>query len=87
MTSFLRREPGKLSSYPAPNLTHFGSRTTLAAGILPNNEENLRKWLANPNGVKPGNRMAQLASAYHDDRLRLTPDDISALVAYLRSLQ
>ncbi len=87
MTSFLRREPGNLSPYPAPNLTHFASRTTLAAGILPNTDENLQKWLQNPNRVKPGNHMAQLAAAYNDPNLRLTDDNVSALVAYLRSLQ
>ena len=87
MTSFLRREPGKLSSFPAPNLTHFASRTTLAAGIRPNTDEDLREWLQNPNEVKPGNRMGELAGAYNDSKLRLTGDNVDALVAFLRSLQ
>ncbi len=87
MTAFLRTEPGKPAPYPAPNLTHFGSRTTLASATLDNTEDNLRKWLEAPNKVKPGNHMAKLAGAYTNPNLRLTPNDISALVAYLRSLK
>ena len=87
MTSFLRTEPGKPSAYPAPNLTHFASRTTFASAIVDNTNDNLRKWLENPNTVKPGNHMAQLAGAYTNPSLHLSSDDISALVAYLRSLQ
>jgi len=40
-----------------PNLTHVGSRTTIAAGVLENNPEQLARWLHNPNLVKPGNKM------------------------------
>ncbi len=38
----------------APDLTHLGSRTTLAAGTLTNTPENLAKWLKNPQSVKKG---------------------------------
>jgi cytochrome c oxidase subunit 2 len=41
----------------APDLTHFGSRTTLAAGLLENNPEQLHRWIHNPGAVKPGNKM------------------------------
>lgn len=41
----------------APDLTHFGSRTTLAGGLLENNPANLHRWITDPNGVKPGNKM------------------------------
>lgn len=41
----------------APDLTHFGSRTTLAAGLLENTRENLHRWIVHPNDVKPGNKM------------------------------
>ncbi len=69
----------------APNLTHFDSRITMAGGILGNTEENLRAWLTDPEGVKPGNRMARLATAFNhpDSSSRLTSEDIDALVAYL----
>jgi cytochrome c oxidase subunit 2 len=43
-----------------PDLTHFGSRATFAGGVLENNPENLRKWLENPQAVKPGNLMPDL---------------------------
>ncbi|MBI3967265.1 MAG: cytochrome c oxidase subunit II, partial [Chloroflexi bacterium] len=41
----------------APNLTLFGERRTIAAAMMPNTPENLRKWLKNPPGVKPGAKM------------------------------
>lgn len=62
----------------APNLTHFGSRQTLAAGVLDNTTENLARWLKNPSAVKPGSLMPNLG---------LSESDITALIAYLQSLQ
>lgn len=41
----------------APDLTHVGARTTIAAGLLENTKENLHRWIAHPNEVKPGNKM------------------------------
>ncbi|HVU88714.1 MAG TPA: cytochrome c oxidase subunit II [Pirellulales bacterium] len=38
----------------APDLTHLMSRTTLASGLIENNEENLRRWIADPQNVKEG---------------------------------
>jgi cytochrome c oxidase subunit 2 len=61
-----------------PNLTHVGSRSTIAAGILPNTEEGLARWLRDPVGEKPGSLMPKPP---------LTEDEIMALVAYLRSLR
>ena len=61
-----------------PDLTHFGSRKTLAAGLFPNRPEELARWLADPPAVKPGALMPKLP---------LTPEQISALVAYLGSLK
>ena len=49
-----------------PNLTLFGSRTTMAAGIRENTVENLTEWLRDPSKVKPGNRMVREASVYCD---------------------
>lgn len=40
-----------------PDLTHVGSRTTIAGGLLENSEENLIRWLHEPDQVKPGNLM------------------------------
>lgn len=41
----------------APDLTHVGARSTIAAGVLENNDQNLHRWIAHPNEVKPGNKM------------------------------
>jgi len=70
-----------------PNLTHFGSRRQLASGILDNTQANLRRWLLDPNEVKPGNVMGEAAAIYVNPDKALTEPQISALVAYLRSLE
>lgn len=64
---------------PGPNLSHFGSRRRLAAGVLANTPENLARWLRDPQAVKPGSLM----------RLPhpLTEAQIDALVAYLMAHQ
>ena len=64
-----------------PNLTHFGSRQTIAAGTLDNTPENLYHWLDEPNVVKRGNLMSVVIK---DDTL--SPDEITELVTYLESL-
>lgn len=61
-----------------PDLTDFGSRTTLAAGMLANTPENLAAWLRDPQGVKPGALMPKLP---------LSDGDIEALTAFLYSLE
>ena len=37
-----------------PDLTHLMSRSTIAAGMLPNNPGYLSGWIADPQGQKPG---------------------------------
>ena len=61
-----------------PDLTHLGTRTTLAALVLPNNRAALEEWLRDPQHVKPGNRMP---------RVSLSDADYRALAAYLESLR
>lgn len=61
-----------------PDLTHIGSRVTLGAGILANNRGNLAGWIANPQPLKPGNRMPP---SY------LPAGDLLALVNYLETLE
>lgn len=41
----------------APDLTHIGARTSLAAGVLENSAERLHQWLKDPEYFKPGNKM------------------------------
>ena len=67
-----------------PNLTHFGRRRTLAAGIVENNAENLAAWVRNAPAMKPGSLMPQLGG---DIPNGLSDDQISYIVAYLQSLQ
>lgn len=43
-----------------PDLTHLMSRTTIAAGMLPNNIGYLSGWIADPQAVKPGTKMPNL---------------------------
>jgi cytochrome c oxidase subunit II len=62
----------------APDLTHFGSRTTFAGAIFDNNEEELAAWLRDPPAVKPGALMPDYG---------LTEDQIQSLVGYLMSLK
>jgi cytochrome c oxidase subunit 2 len=38
----------------APDLTHIASRRQLGAGIMDNTPENLRRWMKDPQEVKPG---------------------------------
>jgi len=68
-----------------PDLTHFGSRTTVAAAMLDNTSANLHLWLTDPNGVKPGNIMWK--QGYVGYNIQLTSADVDALVAYLLSLK
>ncbi|MBP6507887.1 MAG: cytochrome c oxidase subunit II [Opitutaceae bacterium] len=84
----------------APNLTHIGSRTTIAGGLLENNSAQLARWLHEPNEVKPGNKMyngygpssMQGYVVKNEDgsvtpHITLTDADVTALVAYLESLK
>ena len=41
----------------APDLTHVGARTTIAAGVLENSAGRLAQWLHDPEYFKPGNKM------------------------------
>jgi len=68
-----------LLALQGPNLSHFGGRQRIGAGVLANTDENLARWLRDPQGVKEGSLM-KLARP-------LTEDEISALVAYLRAHQ
>ena len=67
-----------------PNLTHIGSRSMIAAGLIENNAEQLQRWIHDPGSVKPGNKMAK---AYIDNNIKLTNEEEHALVAYLQSLK
>ena len=61
-----------------PNLTHFGSRKTLAANMMANTADNVARWIENPEHMKPGARMPNLG---------LRGEQSKALAAYLLSLK
>ena len=62
----------------APDLTRIGSRTTLAAGTLPNTRGHLAAWILDPQGIKPGSFMPPTP---------LEPQDLHALLDYLEGLR
>jgi cytochrome c oxidase subunit II len=61
-----------------PDLTHVGSRTTIAGGVLANSADALRAWIADPQRYKPGALMPKVP---------LSSADLDAVVAYLESLK
>jgi cytochrome c oxidase subunit II len=60
-----------------PDLTDFGDRYTIGAGVMANNRGNLGGWLIDPQNRKPGNRMPPA---------NLDGEELQALIAYLESL-
>jgi cytochrome c oxidase subunit II len=62
-----------------PDLTHVGSRQSLAAGALPNNADALRRWIARTTRVKPAAHMPAFGM--------LPTDAVDALAIYLEGLQ
>ncbi len=77
-----------------PNLTHFGSRNTLAAGLYPNDTRNLRAWLKNSRAMKPGVTMPTLGLGETDPITKqkvtaggLTDQQIADIAAYLQALK
>ncbi|WP_247436170.1 cytochrome c oxidase subunit II [Bradyrhizobium sp. 44] len=61
-----------------PDLTHIGSRTTIAAGTLPNTPATLGAWIADPQHIKPGNLMPKMP---------LQSDELIAILHYLEQLK
>ncbi len=43
-----------------PDLSHFGDRPTIAAGLMPNTTANLAEWMNNTQTLKPGVKMPEL---------------------------
>lgn len=62
-----------------PDLTHAGSRHSLAAGTLPNNIGAFAGWIAASQHIKPGNRMPSFD--------HFSGEDLRAIAAYMESLQ
>jgi cytochrome c oxidase subunit II len=62
-----------------PDLTHIGSRRTVGAGILANTTENRARFIREVEAIKPRSRMP----SYN----MLTPEEATAIAAYLGSLK
>jgi cytochrome c oxidase subunit 2 len=60
-----------------PDLTHLASRRTLAAAQIRNTSAELRAWIADPQGIKPGARMPNLG---------LSQTEYDEIAAYLEGL-
>ncbi|WP_265518667.1 cytochrome c oxidase subunit II [Nitratireductor luteus] len=61
-----------------PDLTHVGSRRSLAAATLPNDAEAFARWIKDNQHIKPENLMPPYEN--------LEPDDLTAIAAYLEGL-
>ena len=79
-----------------PNLTHVGSRSTIAAGRFPNAAAYLALWIKNARAMKPEVLMPTLGLNEYDPVLKakvtsanggLTDQQIADIVAYLSSLK
>lgn len=77
-----------------PDLTRFGSRLTLGAGVIDNTEENLARWIHDPREVKPlpsieenSLTMPSFGLLPEDNPQRMTAGEIERVVAFLESMQ
>ncbi len=61
-----------------PDLTHVASRSTIAAGTLPNTPGNLEAWIANAQSIKPGALMPTL-SVFSGRQLRAVAQYVAGL--------
>ncbi|MEN8144380.1 MAG: cytochrome c oxidase subunit II [Gemmatimonadota bacterium] len=61
-----------------PDLTHIGSRRTIAAGILENTPQEMARWIRDPQAIKPGVLMPSMG---------LSEEQIQTIVAYLQGLE
>jgi cytochrome c oxidase subunit 2 len=63
-----------------PDLTHVGSRFSLAAATLPNDTGALAAWIVSSQHIKPGNLMPQFPAQFDGETLE-------RLAAYLAALE
>ena len=61
-----------------PDLTHLMSRDTIAAGAAPNTPQMLRRWIKDPDAIKPGSKMPAMGLSDHD---------VDAVATYLETLR
>ena len=61
-----------------PDLTHLMSRDTIASGAAPSTHDTLRRWIQDPDAIKPGSKMPAMGLSDHD---------LDAVTAYLETLR
>jgi cytochrome c oxidase subunit 2 len=61
-----------------PDLTHLMSRDTIASGAARNTQANLRRWIQNPDTIKPGSKMPAMG---------LSDPELDAVTQYLETLR
>ena len=66
-----------------PNLATFGDRNRVA-GFMDHTQENLKKWINNPEEYKPGNLMPQPEEI--NNGKKFTDEELTALTEYLMGL-
>jgi len=64
-------------AYVGPPLDHWGRRSYIA-GALPNNQENLVRWITSPQEVEPGTAMPDVG---------INEQEATNIAAYLLSLE
>lgn len=62
-----------------PDLTHLGSRHSLAAATMPNTAEAIAAWIVENQHIKPDNLMPEYG--------HLAPDAVASIAAYLAGLE
>ena len=77
-----------------PNLTHVGSRATIAGGLYPNDTKHLSLWIKNSRWMKPSVIMPTLGAFQRDPvtkmtvpKTGLTDQQIADIVAYMQALK
>ena len=69
-----------------PNLTHVGSRTTIASALYPNDHAHLVAWINDAPSMKPGAQMMRLGAG-SSPKGGLSAQQIADLAEYLSALK
>ncbi len=77
-----------------PNLTHVGSRYTIAGALFENNTDNLVRWIKNAPAMKPGSLMPAIGNGEYNPAIKakvtmggLSDQQIADVAAYLQALK
>ena len=77
-----------------PNLTHVGSRYTIAGALYENRTENLVRWIKNAPAMKPGSLMPAIGTGEYNPAIKakvtmggLSDQQIADVAAYLQALK